>query len=625
MDPNSVHQPPTDQERDLFFYGLPSTPRLVARTDSSELPWIARMSRGLEPVTDDDLVRQWNASRTDIQTRISAVLAEHSVDWTIYLPLVVNARKINSWNDRNRHASEGLVPGILHSLQLLPVDLYYLLLSAVTCMFMSQSSQHLSNIFDKKSGATGFDYLIRVRQVNEAILRFLPYPGQLIEQAASDTKQGSRGSLGCYVRLKNKNGSAVGGLFGLTSRHVAVGNMADHDKLYMAPPIVDTLKDDLAPMSVAWGSVWYFQDSLSELNKNNRGLSYVLHIHRKRLLGGEPSNAELELLDFTERCQRDYIPAIREVLEREIGDGDTSRRGSLGRTIGHVAVAGRHGHNARKGWSDWCLISPDDNNGKTNGTGEEHDSHEPTSGSLCDYYQNRVYMGAFIGSIYNTLLSNEAEDSKLLALQDLLDSEGFLALKAPSRPWVDNIGLDPTKPRPGQYVFKRGAISGMTVGQVSPIEAVLRKPLQGRDDAIAWSWPVLPLLRVLSSGIDVNPSFSMKGDSGSTIFNSDGEIIAMIDAGVTSDEPTCRLFHQHPADPSLQSAAPLPLDKMMPPQTPVPEPFVSWNAEMNLPQTKSETQSQPSKPRHHDITLATPIEWLFEDIELQTDFKPWII
>lgn len=74
MDPNSpttTTTPPTtttpvrpsEDEFTNYFSGLPSQPRLVARTDSVVHPWTSSpVYRYLFPVMDREFVRQWRAA-----------------------------------------------------------------------------------------------------------------------------------------------------------------------------------------------------------------------------------------------------------------------------------------------------------------------------------------------------------------------------------------------------------------------------------------------------------------------------------------------------------------------------------------------------------------------------------
>ncbi|KAI0502720.1 hypothetical protein F5B22DRAFT_632301 [Xylaria bambusicola] len=117
-------------------------------------------------------------------------------------------------------------------------------------------------------------------------------------------------------------------------------------------------------------------------------------------------------------------------------------------------------------------------------------------------------------------------------------------------------------------VSKIGQKSGLTDGIISGIEAVVRRPC--RDGAVEYSWE---MLIVPENGASY---FSEVGDSGSAVFNKKGQVVAIVTA--------------------------------------------SNKGQGIAPQDADETI-----PRGTDVTFATPIQWVLDDIEDFTGQRPWLV
>ncbi|KAI0467472.1 hypothetical protein F4859DRAFT_518168 [Xylaria cf. heliscus] len=158
---------------------------------------------------------------------------------------------------------------------------------------------------------------------------------------------------------------------------------------------------------------------------------------------------------------------------------------------------------------------------------------------------------------------------------------------------------DTTSPK---FVAKRGATTGLTVGQMSAIEAVVRRPGHGEDkDVFAWELLIIP-----GSGprgeVNVADRFSYKGDSGSAIFDSSGTIVGIVTAGNGSGD-----WRGVP-------------DK----QTSSSREYRKLKGGLNIaPQDadKTPTSERVGMPIGTDITFAHPIKWVSDDIEEFTGQK----
>ncbi|KAK1951992.1 hypothetical protein LY78DRAFT_687106 [Colletotrichum sublineola] len=76
---------PTETESKWYYYGLPSRPKLVAR--SSFTPYVLPMEGRLpEPKTqtvvgEHDIVAKWNNDPSMLQEQIFNILTQHDVQW----------------------------------------------------------------------------------------------------------------------------------------------------------------------------------------------------------------------------------------------------------------------------------------------------------------------------------------------------------------------------------------------------------------------------------------------------------------------------------------------------------------------------------------------------------------
>lgn len=75
---------PSEEEAQLYYIGLPSEPRLIARTSTE--PWVRRSNRGwtlyksLEPVGKHSIVMLWNQSLGSLRRRILQAIS--MLQWT---------------------------------------------------------------------------------------------------------------------------------------------------------------------------------------------------------------------------------------------------------------------------------------------------------------------------------------------------------------------------------------------------------------------------------------------------------------------------------------------------------------------------------------------------------------
>ncbi|KIH86448.1 hypothetical protein SPBR_08214 [Sporothrix brasiliensis 5110] len=734
-------EPPSEEERATFFYGLPSRPRLVARTDVAERPWIAPLYREMEVVSDRDFVNRWNTAKTAVTDALRTTLAKHGADWTILLPVVLGAAVIRpAWHDESKEPAKWAaleaqaadkVPSLLVGVRRGTCTWQNGLAAATDCRAVvaehigahvhvyvaelglisladadasagagaaphepdagpwcsvplspsSSSSSSTSSssssspepkksglpplfdVFDGRYGETGpgavyMHHLAPVMQAaNDPIVRFLPYPGQRIQQVVPDNKsQGLSGTLSCYLRLTAADGSLHGGLYGLASRHVVIGDRFAHGQDYLAPPNTGIVTEGGLPtecpaLPVSWGRSDEIAESRRLLEETASELHGRLHFVRKHVASHDSDELAFAQLQLGEACVRDYVPSAMDALQSaastgnldlshsEDREGDNSNSdAACSRLLGHVKFSGAHGHNHQSGWNDWALIKLD-HTGPLPGPSPSGADIEGPAVLAPPFYTNNAYFGRFFARIELDARRLKIAQSERFALAAKCDRAGFVGLSLPraaahekdkdadqdiTTPGAQqgddsqDQGLKQSDSRrvPTRYVYKRGAGTGVSMGFLSPVEAVLRTPVPGENDVVSWSWPVLGLVceRDLRVKKTYPEPFSHGGDSGACVFDAAGAIVGMLDAGVGADEAR-RLFCMHPGVPSGAAPAPLPTDPALPPQSPVPEPVPDWSA-------VDEDKAEGRKVGVVDITLTTPIEWVLEDIQRVTGLTP---
>ncbi|KAI0106192.1 hypothetical protein GGR51DRAFT_548822 [Nemania sp. FL0031] len=146
---------------------------------------------------------------------------------------------------------------------------------------------------------------------------------------------------------------------------------------------------------------------------------------------------------------------------------------------------------------------------------------------------------------------------------------------------------DITSPK---FVVKRGATTGLTVGEMSAIEAVVRRPGHGEDkDVFTWELLIIPGSGPRGKG-NVADRFSQEGDSGSAIFDASGTIVGIVVAGNASGD-----------------------------WRGVPDKQTSSSREYK--KLKGGLNIAPQDADKTDITFAHPIKWVLDDIEEFTGQK----
>ncbi|KAI3319664.1 hypothetical protein HD806DRAFT_525330 [Xylariaceae sp. AK1471] len=250
----------------------------------------------------------------------------------------------------------------------------------------------------------------------------------------------------------------------------------------------------------------------------------------------EKEQEETQILALEER--RSYNKGLLENLEKVKASANSEK------IIGHVAFYPSFEVSTRTpGYlRDWALI--------------ELDKYKYPKG-----FKNQVYISHVPKD--DGITGFEGSNGTMLYLQPQLTSRQQRWDKTAKKSFI---------------VAKRGAKSNLTYGVTSAIEAVVREPKEDGTHYICWELLIVPL--------GGKGHFSKGGDSGSCVFDEDGQVIGMVVGGNQVNPPDHRPW------PGIGSQS---KDVMK-----------QWDDGTN-------------------ITFATPIDWVFDDIQDFTGFKPRLV
>lgn len=711
---DAVPAPPSAEERSHFFFGLPTQPVLVARTDCISSPWTRPVYSILGPVNDVELVRQWKEAvgepfrgNENLDYQLCTVFANHNIDWTFYVPFITHGRRYLDvgWEKTNYpgHPKPAdkkatyLVIGVHkdactwpsafsaatecrrilaerfanHDIEVLLTEMDVLSLTSpprdsvsraafraeehVKVQDQSSSStqpppasgpktvarqHHTQNplfeeynfLFDEiepESGGRYRHYLFPdMRNLAESVVRFLPFPGQVVQPLRMDgnkyhgNEERPRGSIGLYIRLASPAGTphddVSDNVYALTSRHVAIGGIYDHRLDFRSPASELSIvgsefreneqnKPPTPAIALSWGSNEVIREHSEFASSMTKDINHRPY-QRRRDMGMLVKDDEILQLRLAENFVDEYAPRILSLLDKEWQDPEDGGygTGAAGRVFGHVELAGRVGITKTGFVRNWALTriipSPhgDTNagiydNGNSNGSSIDRDpgigaaTHLPAPPARPPLFTNNIFVGlglrpgVFLNGVSMRHIDND--DTRRSAYHKILENlgpAGFLNLKPIPTDYEDQC-LHP------QYVAKRGFMTGVTMGVTSPILAVTRRPGEGLELPVARLLPVLTippaLLQAVGTKCIAQPPahFSIGGDSGSAIFDSSGHVIAMLEGGARSEQGS---------NPTIVQSAEKHMAK-------------DWEVV--------------------DVTFATPMAAVFEDIRHMTGLEPSLV
>ncbi|CCF32512.1 hypothetical protein CH063_04888 [Colletotrichum higginsianum] len=220
MDPQrpttGLQRPPTRHERDSFYFGLPSRPKLVARSSLTPFHfdgdgWSSDR-KTLTVVGDHPIVSKWDDEPSPLRNKILGILAEQDVDWQAidilrigYVnkekPVIVSisVSAPTSWETGNKVAQDCREALVQYGLD------------DVHCEV-------------KESMLVNSSFAVLRQDYHPHSFNFHPYMYRLSDQLgtaiASRDKPDREGTKGLYLR---RTGCEPGEVFALTCRHVCYG------------------------------------------------------------------------------------------------------------------------------------------------------------------------------------------------------------------------------------------------------------------------------------------------------------------------------------------------------------------------------------------------------------------
>ncbi len=574
---------PSEDERASYYFGLPSAPRLIARTSGTA--WAQPQGgdwgpRTLPPkqfraIGNHEILVRWSE---EVKTSLIRALDGH--DWRCFYPIRLGYTDDLEYGERTSDGPAEHYPVVLlvaiaeseleweHAIELAlacrailrEADIndveVELLESDVTALGCSRADLERLVVDDYWDSSNLMSAV--ATKINEALLPVLPYLGYHIVQAPS----GKGGTMCVHLRL----GSGRSQTYGLVSRHVAVADKledaADYryvDSTYEIQNVVRiNILFPLSAVEAALDSLAQARSSISE-HCGRSNLELKVKEYRATDMDLAKLRDQDSLLEYLDML----TPRLKALL------GVTPEEVSIeGRKLGHVAFSPKHEvHNRHGFFRDWALVELD----------EAQFQHAP---------ENKVFIG------------NENRLAIPFASRPVLDSQAFLRVR----------GIRPlqTRKRESYYVGKYGRTTGLTFGIVGEIEAIIRRPLSGEGEIISWA------LLIISAGRKKYPGdpFSEPGDSGSCIFDMSGRLVGMLDAGQQSSKVRrCGKAYTEP-------------EPQLPPTgtsgTAAPEGYTDFDESYGAPRRETEA-------RQVDVTFATPMDWLLQDVEDFTGLKAEIL
>ncbi len=405
---------------------------------------------------------------------------------------------------------------------------------------------------------------------NKSMLPVLAHLGYHIAQG------GKGGTMGLHLRL----GFDKSKTYCLVSRHVAVNSRLRYDVDYKyLDPATSGRDQDSLDITYPLSAVQKALDNLQAVECWIQGHTRVSRRNKEEDRATEEDLKNLKLGDALHQ----YISTLSCGLEavQQVSPEDVSIQQ---RTLGHVAFSPKHDVHIQHGFlRDWALVELD----------MSQFQQDP---------ENKVYIG---DALYKQKVDKFPEEK--YKMFHYFDDQMFLPIRG-TRP-----GTLTTRKREAFRVRKRGMTSGLTFGLVGEIEAVLRKPLgDGQGEQISLALLIISSGRKWSNDSGPNyhgPDFSQPGDSGSCIFDFSGRAVGILDAGQSSYH--IRRFEKVRAEQDSTS----PLTAVVPP----------GHMDFDDDDESYGKRRRMTTERDIDVTFATPIQWILEDIEAFTGKKPEII
>lgn len=494
---------PTTEERDGYYYGLPSRPKLVAR--SSTDVWSHQydgwsVGKNFSPVGHHAIAKPWNDSTSPLRRAI--VQALEGIDWRAIDVLRIGYERTNGFTGEVyahpvtllvsvQEGSTTWAQGLAVVMRCREILQFYGILDVHCEMRESHLTRGASSPGQAPASAPKFvggsvDFPIETRAL------WSEYLGLGIAAYGEPTREGTK----CvYLRLRDS-----GKIVALTCRHVVF------EESTIEPEFKHTDSDDQAQWNI-------IQPGESTLIKEHRRHSETLKAIGSVIIELESRQSMPENIKRTAiQEHRDSLQPL-ERADRDLGEYDDPAK----RIIGHVIYAPRFsiGTTDTNGprLRDWALI-------------ELH--AEKFTTPLSNLY-NQVFIGNTESARMRVIQAHVAEGfTKTMKMifnsrSHTIWLQGTLPETEMTKPFEEARSLGD----PAILVATHGRTTGFTVGLATGIKSLTRQPIDGYEFQ-SEEWCIIGQKRD-QQGRRVD--FSWNGDSGSCVWDLEGRVGGMLTGG----------------------------------------------------------------------------------------------
>lgn len=505
--------PPSTEERELYYFGLPSLPKLVARSSTHD--WVNPQKpeftmftgtlnmypKSLRPVGRHPLLHQlWNDASSSLRVQILELVSA-TADWSaidilriglndeFHITLLISVKPDSmSWGRGHSLVLRCLAILVNHGIHDVQCEIRESVVTFCAETSKIDSNPSTPNTFQLSSRPiTAKSYFAEMQaDISDCL-------GTKIAMKHLDSKAGTKG---LYLSLPPSSPGGEPRIMALTCRHTVLDFETEGLKTYrrqQSGPFKEVIQVD-QPTYESW---------VKKVEKGARRFRNTANKHSKK--GYETSAAAYgELADSAM------------VLEQAMKPFEAASSRVIGQLLysPEFTCASEHG---AKWLRDWALIEllPG--------------SHEAPLGSI----KNKVYVGKETDYMSLVIKSTEGWKEPQRPMSPLIIDDTVELQKAtvPMEELFDpNYIADRPDAQP-LYVAKYGARGELTLGLSNTLKSVVRHTETPDGGIISEEWAVISA----NGADDRQLAFSMEGDSGSCIWDMEQRPAGIIMAGSGRD------------------------------------------------------------------------------------------
>ncbi|KAJ4161592.1 uncharacterized protein LMH87_007623 [Akanthomyces muscarius] len=476
--------PPSAQEQDLYYDGLPSHPRLVAR--SSIEPWQSIHGPDRHPVTNlrrrkaflppsrHDVMRLWNVKdaplRRDIKHQLQhlswnaielfRVGFEDEQDphgWKLTLMVSVMPESATTWSVAAQAAVA--CKAVLESYNIF--DIHCEIRESSILLLASEPADNLK--------VRGIDHLPS-QDPRSLDGHRSPYLGTSI---ASLSNPAIGATKGLYLRI-SEHGQEHQATVALTCRHLLETTLSTNVEIRGGPDVIQPCQRTLEA---------YIANQQDQIN-------YIDSLNSK-----QRASADYQKMKYDAESRLRAASLLKYPESRKIG-----------RVHYAPPIALRQSSHHDSWLADWLLVQLDPAH-------QEDALSDLTNDIVLENHSGQKRLQRVLAQMKVQPEAPRFFDNKLYKLQ-LAGTVTERELRNPPHSELNDDAV--------LFVGKVGARSGLTFGLGSTMASVVRYPLKGMT-LESLEWPV--------HHVKGDPNFSAPGDSGSIVWTVDGRIVGMVTGG----------------------------------------------------------------------------------------------